>query len=40
VTRSLRPDAVHRRQKRQIDPRIIGEVVGSDRWAVIAHWDV
>lgn len=25
-------------QQRQMDPWIIGEVIGSDRWAVIAHW--
>jgi hypothetical protein len=27
-------------QERQMDPWIIGEVIGSDRWAVIAQWDV
>jgi hypothetical protein len=27
-------------QERQMDPWIIGEVTGSDRWAVVAQWDV
>jgi hypothetical protein len=27
-------------QERQMDPWIIGEVIGSDRWAVVAQWDV
>ena len=27
-------------QERQMDPWIIGEITGSDRWAVIAQWDV
>ncbi|HXH82515.1 MAG TPA: hypothetical protein VNN07_06250 [Candidatus Tectomicrobia bacterium] len=27
-------------QERQIDPWIIAEVEGTDRWAVIARWDV
>jgi hypothetical protein len=26
--------------ERQVDPWIIGEVEGTDRWAVIAQWDV
>jgi hypothetical protein len=27
-------------QERQVDPWIVAEVDGSDRWAVIARWDV
>jgi hypothetical protein len=27
-------------QERQTDPWIIGEVIGTDRYAVIAQWDV
>jgi hypothetical protein len=27
-------------QERQMDPWIIGEVIGSDRWVVVAQWDV
>jgi hypothetical protein len=27
-------------QERQVDPWIVAEVDGSDRWAVIAQWDV
>ena len=27
-------------QERQVDPWIVAEVEGSDRWAVIARWDV
>lgn len=27
-------------QDRQVDPWIVGEVDGTDRWAVIVHWDV
>ena len=26
-------------QERQIDPWIVAEVTGTDRWAVIARWD-
>ncbi len=26
--------------ERQVDPWIIGEVQGTDRWAVVAQWDV
>ncbi len=26
-------------QERQMDPWIIGEVTGSDQWAVVAQWD-
>jgi hypothetical protein len=26
-------------QERQVDPWIIAEVLGTDRWAVIARWD-
>jgi hypothetical protein len=26
-------------QERQVDPWIVAEVSGSDRWAVIARWD-
>jgi hypothetical protein len=27
-------------QERQVDPWIVAEVEGTDRWAVIARWDV
>jgi hypothetical protein len=27
-------------QERQIDPWIVAEVTGTDRWVVIAQWDV
>jgi hypothetical protein len=27
------------RHERRMDPWIVAEVTGSDRWAVIAHWD-
>jgi hypothetical protein len=27
-------------QERQVDPWIVGEVDGTDRWAVIVRWDV
>jgi hypothetical protein len=27
-------------QERQVDPWIVAEVDGTDRWAVIARWDV
>jgi hypothetical protein len=27
-------------QDRQVDPWIVGEVEGTDRWAVIVRWDV
>ena len=27
-------------QERQVDPWIVAEVAGTDRWAVIAQWDV
>jgi hypothetical protein len=27
-------------QERQVDPWIVGEVEGTDRWAVIARWGV
>jgi hypothetical protein len=27
-------------QERQVDPWIVAEVDGADRWAVIARWDV
>ena len=27
------------RQERQVDPWIVAEVGGADRWAVIARWD-
>jgi hypothetical protein len=26
-------------QERQVDPWIVAEVLGTDRWAVIARWD-
>jgi hypothetical protein len=26
-------------QERQVDPWIVAEVTGTDRWAVIARWD-
>jgi hypothetical protein len=26
--------------ERQVDPWIVGEVEGTDRWAVVAQWDV
>jgi hypothetical protein len=26
-------------QERQVDPWIVGEIGGADRWAVIARWD-
>lgn len=27
-------------QERQVDPWIVAEVDGTDRWAVIVRWDV
>jgi hypothetical protein len=27
-------------QERQVDPWILGEVIGTDRYAVIAQWDI